>query len=377
MIMSENSEERPPQSAKPEPNIPEPKPAAEDGDWLRLSALAPELPSSSFPRDQPTTPLPIAPLSCPSRETRVESVPTIPGYQILGVLGRGGMGLVYQARQIALNRIVALKMIRTGGDPAAEIARFREEALAVAALRHPNIIGIFAIDQFNDTPFFTMEFAEGGSLAQSAAHRPQPPDYAVEMVQTLALAVQAAHDQGIVHRDLKPANVLLDGSGRPKVSDFGASKRMDADSHPTETGQILGTPSYMSPEQAGGKRDQIGPLSDVYSLGAILYELLTGRPPFQATEAHLTIAQVLAAEPIPPSRVHAGIRRDLETICLKCLRKSPADRYSSASALADDLQRFRDGKPILARRTSRLERVGRWVRRKPREAAVVAGIAVF
>ena len=280
--------------------------------------------------------------------------PTIPGYELLEKLGEGGMGVVYLARQTGLNRMVAVKMIRGGQQARPEhFARFRLEAEAVAQLRHPHIIQIYEIGSVEDLPFVSLELLEGGSLADRLDGTPQPGRQAAALLITLAGAIQAAHDAGIVHRDLKPANVLFTDEGLPKITDFGLAKRMESDSRQTETGQIMGSPSYMAPEQARGHTKEVGPAADIYALGAILYELLTGRPPFKGETPIETVRQVIDDEVVLPSRLVPRIAADLETICLKCLDKDPSRRYHSAAALADDLERYHNGETILARRTPR------------------------
>jgi tetratricopeptide (TPR) repeat protein/predicted Ser/Thr protein kinase len=299
------------------------------------------------------------------------ALPAIPGYEVLGVLGRGGMGVVYQARQTALRRLVALKMILAGGHATDEQrARFRTEAEAAARLQNPNVVQIHEVGEHDGLPFFSLEFVDGGSLAKRLDGTPWPPRQAAQLVEVLARAVHAAHQRGIVHRDLKPANVLLTADGTPKVTDFGLAKVLDATAGPTNTGAVLGTPSYMAPEQAGGYPHPTGPATDVYALGAVLYELLTGRPPFKGETPLATVAQVVGKEPVPPRALQPGVPRDLDTVCLKCLQKEPAKRYASAEALADDLRRFVAGQPILARPVGPLGRLGRWARRQP----VVAGL---
>jgi serine/threonine-protein kinase len=260
----------------------------------------------------------------------------VPGYEILGELGRGGMGVVFQARRLKLNRVVALKMVLAGGHAGPDdLARFLAEAEAVAALQHPHIVQLHDFGEHNGLPFFTLEFVPGGSLADKLRGTPLQPKEAARVVEQLAQAVQYAHGKGIVHRDLKPANVLLAEGGTPKVTDFGLAKRVEVGSGLTATGAILGTPSYMAPEQAGGHGKRVGPAADVYALGAILYECLTGRPPFRAATAFDTVLQVLSAEPVPPGRLLPGLPRDLETVCLKCLHKERNKRYASAAELAE------------------------------------------
>jgi WD40 repeat protein/serine/threonine protein kinase len=364
-----------------------------------------------------------------------DSPPTIPGYEILGELGHGGMGVVYQARQISLGRIVALKMIRSV-DLASrdDRLRFQSEAEMVARLKHPNIVAIYEIGVHEGRPYFSLEYVEGGNLAQRVRGIPQAPPSAAEMVETLARAVHVAHQRGIIHRDLKPANVLLqrkhqppnpksqDNEPRmehgldadslpcsirvpsvasisdfePKISDFGLAKRLDSSltTHAspgtppallTQTGAVMGTPSYMAPEQAAGRTKEVTPAVDIYSLGAILYELCTGRPPFLAESWDATRDLVLTQEPLPPRRLQPKLPRDLQTICLKCLEKEPRKRFANALELADELRRFLDGKPIRSRPVGTVERVWRWAKRKPALAGLislaamtlVAGVIVF
>jgi predicted Ser/Thr protein kinase len=305
-------------------------------------------------------------------------LPAIPGYAVEAVLGHGGMGVVFRARHLGLNRLVALKMALAGlyAGPE-ERERFRREAEAVAALRHPNVVQVHDVGDTDGRPYFTMEYVEGGSLAQKLDGTPQPARHAAQLVATLAAAVQAAHATGIIHRDLKPGNVLLTADGTPKISDFGLARRLDTAGGLTRTGAPLGTPSYMAPEQAAGKSSMVAPAVDIYSLGAILYELLTGRPPFRAETAAATVQLVLGQDPVPPSRLNPLVPRDLETICLKCLHKEPEHRYASAAALADDLGRFQEGRPIQARPLGWAGRLWRWGRRKPAAAALVATALAF
>ena len=293
-------------------------------------------------------------------------LPSIPGHEVLAMLGRGGMGVVYKARHLRLERLVALKMILAGDLAEPEhVARFLTEARAVARLQHPNIVQIHEIGEQDGRHYFSMEFINGGSLDKALAGIPQPPDEAAQLTETLARAMHVAHERGIVHRDLKPANVLLTADGTPKITDFGLAKQLDEEVGRTRTGLIMGTPSYMPPEQAEGKRWKIGPKADVYALGAILYELLTGRPPFGGANALEIVRQVLDDEPVAPSRLRPHVPRDLETICLKCLQKAPEERYVDAAALADDLSGFLKGEAIKARRVGHVERMLKWARRHP------------
>ncbi len=271
-------------------------------------------------------------------------------YEIIRELARGGMGVVFEARQVSLNRKVALKMILAGQlAEETDVKRFHTEAEAAANLDHPGIVPIFEVGQHESQHYFSMGFVEGQSLAGRLAGGPLPPRQAAELIRRVSDAIEYAHQHGVIHRDLKPANILLDAQGNPRVTDFGLAKKVQGDSGLTGSGQIMGTPSYMPPEQAGGKRGDVGPAADVYALGATLYALLIGRPPFQAATAMDTVIQVLSEEAVPPRRLNAAIPLDLETICLKCLEKEPARRYASAAALGAELGRFLSGEPILAR----------------------------
>jgi hypothetical protein len=304
--------------------------------------------------------------------------PAVPGYAILGELGRGAMGVVYLARQALLNRPCALKMILAGAH-ADEVAsvRFLAEAEAVARLQHPNVVQIHHIGEAGGLPFFELEYCGGGRLDKTLDGVPRPAKAAAVLVEGIARGVAEAHRLGLVHRDLKPANVLIGDDGTPKVTDFGLVKVVGSDPGLTRTDSILGSPSYMAPEQARGLVREVGPRSDVYSLGAILYELLTGRPPFRGPTVLETLQLVKSAEPVPPSRMVPGLPRDAETIALKCLEKEPARRYASASELADDLRRFLDGDTILARPSHAGERLAKWARRRPALAAMIAAVQVL
>ena len=294
----------------------------------------------------------------------------IPGYELLAMLGEGGMGVVWQARQVKLNRVVALKMVlgehRVG---AKGLIRFLAEAEAVAAVKHPNVVQVHEFGEAGGRPFLTMEYLPGGSLADRLKGRRRlDPVSAAELVATLAGAVQAAHDLGIVHRDLKPANVLFDEAGQPRVTDFGLAKRAGGGDL-TATQAVMGTPAYMAPEQARGDTKFVGPQADVYSLGVILYECLTGTRPFDDASQITLMRRVAEEEPESPGRRVPGLPRDVELICLKCLAKDPAERYSTAAALAADLRRFAAGEPVSVRAAGLVERTARWARRKPTLAA--------
>jgi WD40 repeat protein len=324
---------------------------------------------------------------CPDCHTLVERerlprptepvLPLVPGYEIVRVLGRGGMGVVFEAVQVGLKRRVALKMILAGphADPA-ELARFQAEAEAVARLAHPNIVQVYEVGVHRQEPYIALELVSGGSLADRLRGAPQSPPSAAELVETLARAMHAAHQKGVVHRDLKPANVLLTADGTPKITDFGLAKKLDDVAGPTRTGVVLGTPSYMAPEQAEGTK-AIGPAADVYALGAILYEMLTGRPPFKGPTPLETVLQVISDEPVSPTRLQPKVPRDLELITLKCLHKESHRRYASAGQLADELHRHMAGEPLRhTRLVGRAERVVRWCRRYPWFAGLWAALAV-
>lgn len=301
------------------------------------------------------------------------TLPNIQGYEVDEVLGHGGMGIVFGAWHLRLNRRVALKMGLMGAFAGSrERDRFQREAEAVAKLRHPNVVQIYDVGDTEGRPYFTMEFVDGGSLAQKLSGTPLQPHEAAGLTAILAGAVQAAHSCGIVHRDLKPANVLLTNDGTPKITDFGLARSVDDGTGLTLTGIALGTPSYMAPEQARGQLDAVGPLADVYALGAILYESLTGRPPFRGATPAETVQQVIEQDPVPPSRLNPGIPRDLQTVCLMCLQKDPRSRYSSATALQDDLNRFLHGEAVSARPEGWLGWTIRRIRRQPKQAAILA-----
>jgi serine/threonine protein kinase len=325
--------------------------------------------------------------------------PVVPGYEILGELGRGGMGVVYKARQLGVNRVVALKMILSGAHAGEqELTRFRAEAEAVGRLQHPNIVQIYEIGEQEGRPYFSLEFVDGGSLDTHLAGTPLPARPAAQLLETLARAIHFAHERGILHRDLKPANILLQNDERgtlsqerktedssfiihhssfrvPKITDFGLAKQLDVQSQQTRTGAILGTPSYVAPEQAAGKKD-VGRAADIYALGAILYEMLTGGPPFRGESPLDTVLLVLSQEPVPPTRLQPKVPRDLETICLKCLHKDPRKRYATANDLGEDLQRFLDGEPIRARPAGPAERIWHWCRRNPVPASLLLAVTL-
>jgi WD40 repeat protein/tRNA A-37 threonylcarbamoyl transferase component Bud32 len=349
--------------------------------------------------DQPAPPV--------GRERRSHSMlptlgPVVPGYEILDELGHGGMGIVYKARQVGLNRIVALKTILTSGrDGSKALERFRREAEVLAQIHHPHIVQIYEVGEADGQPFFSLEFVAGGSLASKLDGTPWAARPAAQLLVKLADAMAAAHQKGIVHRDLKPANILLSTKAEgpstkpesagasslvpgpayvPMISDFGLAKRLDEGSGQTQIGEILGTPSYMAPEQAAGRTKEIGAVTDIHALGAILYELLTGRPPFRGETSFDTVILVAQQEPVPPRILQPKVPRDLETICLKCLHKAPAQRYASARELAADLERFLDGQPIAARPVGLLERSVNHLRRQPAVAglaALVVGVSLL
>ncbi len=306
-----------------------------------------------------------------------ERLPDIPGYEVNSVIGKGGMGVVYRARHLRLDRWVAIKMVLLGAHASRqEMECLLREAQDVAALRHPNIVQVYDVAEHGGIPYFAMELLEGGDLARTLQGKPLAAREAAELLRVLAGAVHAAHLGGIVHRDLKPGNILLSSDETPKVGDFSLARRLDTDSTIVTHARQGGTPSYMAPEQAAGDSSALQPAVDIYSLGAILYELLTGRPPFKAESSSETRRQVITDEPVPPSRLNSRVPRDLETICLKCLLKDPSRRYETAADLAHDLERFITGEPILARPVGAVERMVKWCRRRPSTTLAIAASIV-
>ena len=348
-----------------------------DDELLEADAHLWECPDCREAMQRRTAPMPeVPPLGAPRSEGAVSqsALPAVPGYEILGELGRGGMAVVYQARQLQPNRIVALKMIRAFEHAGpTERLRFQIETEAVARLQHPHIVQLYEAGEVRGQPFFSLEFCDGGTLAQQWKKQRPSPREAAGLIETLARAMHYAHLRGVIHRDLKPGNVLLAGPERvAKITDFGLAKRIDAEARDvSQSGAIMGTASYMAPEQAAGKVHDTGPAADVYGLGALLYECLTGQPPFYAETALETLQQVLELDALPPSRRGVRLPRDLETICLKCLNKTPARRYASAEDLADDLRLFQAGEPIRARAVGRAERTWKWARRRPALTALL------
>jgi serine/threonine-protein kinase len=340
--------------------------------WMQICIVDAEF-EALFP-----TPRPNRDTVSPAPWDLTAELPRIPGYEVEAVVGRGGMGIVYRARHLRLNRPVALKMLLAGAYAGLEEReRFLREAEAVGSLRHANLVQVHDVGDHHGRPYFTMEYVEGGSLAQKLLGTPLPAHQAATLVATLAEAVQVAHQGGIIHRDLKPANILLKADGTPLIADFGLARHFDTGPALTQSGDRIGTPSYMAPEQAQGKARTLGPSVDIYALGALLYELLTGRPPFRGETAAETELQVIFEEPVLPSRLNARVPRDLETICLHCLHKEPRRRYPTAAALAEDLQRFLHGESIMARPAGLLERLGKWVWRRPAVAALLGATVFF
>ncbi|MHC2066155.1 protein kinase domain-containing protein [Bremerella sp. T1] len=301
-----------------------------------------------------------------------DRLPEIPGYEVLDVIGTGGMGVVYRARHLKLNRLVAIKMVLLGAYASREeLECLLREAQNVAALRHPNIVQVYDVAEHDGFPFYAMELLEGGDLAQTLKGKPRSATEAAELVRVLADAIHAAHLIGIVHRDLKPGNILLDSDQTPKIGDFSLSRWIELDSTTLTNEPRAGTPSYMAPEQAAGGHNAIQPTVDIYSIGAVLYELLTGRPPFKAETSTETLQQVINDEPVAPSQLNSRVPFDLQTICLKCLQKDPARRYVSAANLAADLERFLGGEPVQARPISFAERTLKWCRRRPASSVAI------
>src|SRR5437667_75596 len=299
-------------------------------------------------------------------------------YELLAELGHGGMGVVYRARHAKLDRLVALKMLLLGQFSSEQaVQRFQREARAAAGLRHPNIVAIHDIGQVEGQHYLTMEFVQGRSLSSCLRDGPLPPRQAAAHLRALAEAMSVAHAAGIVHRDLKPSNILIDLFDQPHITDFGLAKPLDGSSDITLTGHMLGSPNYLAPELATGRKQEVGPTTDIYSLGAILYECLTGRPPFLGATIHETLLRIADTEPVAPRVLDAKLPRDLETICLKCLEKEPARRYPTTQELANELGRYLNGEPILARPVSPLARAQRWCRRKPALATLGAVVLVL
>lgn len=312
----------------------------------------------------PAKPFPLA--TPAARSESVSNLPKFGDYELLQEIGRGGMGVVYRARQMSLGRVVALKMILSGQFAnSTEVLRFKNEATAAAKLDHPHIVPIYDVNECDGRHYFSMGYVEGPTLDETLKMKPLPAESAADIVRKLAVAVAYAHQRGIIHRDLKPANILLDEKGEPRITDFGLAKLGDVEGGFTATGDIVGTPSYMTPEQAAGRINDVKETADVYSLGAILYACITGRPPFQAKSPTDTILAVLEAEATLPSSLNRETPSELESIILRCLEKKPEDRYPSATALAQDLERFLLGEPVEARRTDTWQRVRRWWRRQP------------
>jgi outer membrane protein assembly factor BamB/tRNA A-37 threonylcarbamoyl transferase component Bud32 len=323
-----------------------------------------------------TEPTTLPPTDTAPPDTPLQMVRSFGDYELLQEIARGGMGVIYKARQRSLDRVVALKMILAGALAGeADVQRFRQEAQTAARLQHPGIVPLHEVGEYKGQHYFSMDYIEGRSLADLVRDNPLPPKQAVRYVRLIAEAVHFAHGHGVLHRDLKPSNVLIDCFDQPRVTDFGLAKNLGKDAGLTDTGAVVGTPSYMPPEQASGARGKLSPASDTYALGAVLYELVTGRPPFRAATPLDTLLQVLNDEPASPRLLNPGISRDLETVILKCLHKDPARRYTSAHHLADDLGALLEGRPVQARRPSLPERVALWLKRQGRTFKVAAATA--
>src|SRR5688572_1418949 len=310
------------------------------------------------------------PRTVPPQKSKTQT--PVGDYELLEEIARGGMGIVFRARQISLNRIVAVKALLFGEFASDEfIAMFRAEAQAAAALQHPNIVAIHEVWQHDGQHFFSMEYVEGHTLAHLLKDGPLVATRAARYAEIIARAAHYAHQRGIIHRDFKPSNILIDDADQPRVTDFGLAKRFTSTNAPSATAALVGTPHYMSPEQSSRRGLAITPATDVYSIGAMLYHMLAGRPPFVGESVEQILAQTLGSEPVSPRLLNQSVSRDLETICLKCIAKDPPRRYGSALELADDLQRFSQNLPIHARPISRFERTMRWTRRNPAPAAIL------
>ena len=299
-------------------------------------------------------------------------------YELLREVARGGMGVVFCAWQRSLNRQVAIKMMLAGEFASPEfVKRFRQEATAAGSLQHPNIVAIHEVGEFEGQYYFSMDFVEGKNLSELVKAEPLPPRRAAWYLKSIAEAIHYAHQKGILHRDLKPSNILIDSLDQPRITDFGLAKQFNSETELTLTGQTLGSPAYISPEQAFGRASDLNHRSDIYSLGAVLYHLITGRPPFQGQTSHQILLQTQSVEPIPPRRLNPGVPDDLQTICLKCLEKNPAKRYQTSQELAEDLGRFLRKEPILARPLGPAGKALRWCQRRPVVAALVGAVVVL
>lgn len=362
-------------------SLPPNPPSPDEISTVIRSPRPPETPPASGSNDAPTLVRQPQLTDLKSEKPAATPAPAILNfgeYELLSEIARGGMGVVYKARHRELNRVVALKMILSGRlADEQEVRRFYNEAKTAAGLQHPGIVAIHDIGQVQEQHFFSMEYVEGQSLKDLIVEDALPPEESAGLLKSMAEAIHYAHGRGVLHRDLKPHNVLIDPHGQPRITDFGLAKQLDVGSELTATGAVLGTPNYMAPEQAAGMNDLVGPASDVYGLGAVLYEMLTGRPPFRAETLAATLLEVVENDPVPPRTLNRQTPRDLETICLKCLAKEPARRYASAADLAGDLDLFLRGEPITARPLSTPGRVLRWSRQKPFLAIVCGSTAVF